>query len=117
MKLKRFNENKDEFYSEINHQQYVYLRRRSIDMEEKYTNIIMPSNLWLKTNNARYVINDGNHPYHIWIRPSIGKYLHIHQCKDEYFIVRIDYASAPAKYYKCDQIEGVLQLLKYQRIK
>ena len=119
MKYLKLFENKSEYYFQINQRQYVYLRKEAIDMEESNINKIIPVNYKPSsiTDQETYYKLAVQFPIHIWIRPSSGKYLHIHQCRDEYFIVSVDYAAAPPQHYKCDQIDGVLQLLKDKRIR
>jgi hypothetical protein len=40
----------------------------------------------------------------------------IYETDDEWFYVVYNHVSTPIKYYKCDQIEGVLKLLKDKNI-
>jgi len=113
MKYLKHFENKSEYYSEISQIDYVTLKKMAIDIEESNITKIMPDS----GPKHRYIILDRQYPKHIWIGPGFGdRSAYIHQCKDEYFTISVFYATH-GEYYKCDQIDGVLQLLKDKRIK
>ncbi len=113
--LKKFNESiNHEFYHEITHDGFWNNNVKVINCDASDMNILSKclSDLYLGKN----ILEKSDVITGIFYINKQGySSILIKKTEDEWYYVRI--SGSTDYYYKCDQIEGVLQLLKDKRIK
>lgn len=112
--LKRFNESLNEYFTEITSEDAYDLLLTSEDMSNdlfnKIKQLIDSKGFKVEKHLSSYCQTRG-----IWIDDMRDgdNYYTIEVIKDEYFIFLYGYTDT---YYKCDQFEGLIELLKYYNI-
>ncbi len=117
--LKKFNENNNIYYQQIDHTEYQNLmglegarlgkNRESMTSDDKYKidNLLEPSNIEYQFD---YPIISGSH--HLMIKLD-NAFIYINKVKDEWFLVAYIYNDRiQSKSYKCDQLDGLLKFLE-----
>lgn len=109
--LKKFNESKDEYYQildptmadfdKVNIDKKVQdFISNNLSKEYYYVTRMEPEKIIRISKKNRFVKNGG---YEDWS---------IYQCGDEWFIVDHELSELDYKYYKCDQFDGLVELLR-----
>lgn len=110
--LKLFKESKDEYYTKLNYSQFINESAWHIDFSIQSIDyliiFLINKNIEVNTEDTVMRIYYAENGIHKLI-------INIYELPDEYFIVDVgkstyQYAK-PTEYYKCDQIDGVKELL------
>jgi len=115
--LKTYNENNsDQFYTEIDKPSEIDAINFNISNFNLIKNHLKPD------VRIKLSINYRVNSYHVKFLTELVKIItknitiDIYETDDEWFYVVYNHVSTPIKYYKCDQIDGVLKLLKDKNI-